>query len=209
MRSFILLLILCCSFSFANAQTQPAKEFEGYIEYTHKFKITGSAASMAQLKAAFGTSSVYYYKNGHYKWVFKGSRAQYELYDPARNEFYVYYADQPPVMVGADAPVKVLKDSVLASKVQLAGYSCSQYKITSVMPDKGNWTRIFSYNNRLSLNPAHFAKCGANDLKHIYKVTKALPLKIEVMGTGDYTMSYEAVKVVPKALDDAMFNFPE
>ncbi|WP_212005087.1 hypothetical protein [Chitinophaga sp. HK235] len=216
MKTIYVFVCLILSVQFLYGQEQAPEEFEGYIEFVHTVSYTDSTADIKKAKERFGTSSVYYYKNGCYKWVFKGRKnidgneTLTEMYSPIRNEVFITFTGNSPAVRPGD-PQKhsqVLSFKYIFEKDSLAGFPCNQFFIETAYGDI-NVKRFFSYSDRLPLNPEHFSHFSHNNFDFIYPKIKAVPLDIKVIMDDYFIMEYKAVKVVKKQLDPAMFEWPD
>lgn len=216
MKTIYVFVCLILSVQFLYGQEQAPEEFEGYIEFTHNISSPDSSFDVKRAQSTYGTSSVYYYKNGHYRWVFngcknlKGTEVILEIYNPIRNEVYVARTGAPPEIGSANSgpSFKVLAHKFLFNKEVLAGFPCYQYYIETAS-ERTNVKRVFSYSDKLPLNPEHFKHFTGNNFDFIYPKLKAIPLKISMVLDNYFLMEYVATKVVAQKIDPAIFEFKQ
>jgi hypothetical protein len=206
-RLFFFLLLLSVMHA-SSAQQQAPKEFEGYIEFAHHIASPDGKVNVDKAKEIFGTSSILYYKDGFYKWVFDDGGVKYEIFNPVKNTVFTYHTEAPPIEDLATSDYKVVEDSFLLQREMVAGLLCQKYYIETTYPSGQSWKRVFSYSSEVPLLPAHFSKCSTNAFDYIYPKLKCLPLKIEITTPGPLQVIYEATRVVHQPIDPAIFKYP-
>lgn len=184
-----------------------AQFFEGYVEYVHSITMPDSSMDIKKAWPLFGTSSVYFYKNGAYRWSFNNCEVTDEYYIPANNNVKVYYKLQPPESAPATDPCRIIRDSMLAETAVVMGVPCKKYYI-EVRISSGIMKRTFYFNDTYSLDPASFSRFSTNAMNHVYARIKAIPLRIDVITSDGYKTVYTAHKVVQQHVDDKLMLHP-
>lgn len=202
MKDFRLLLAFLVFPVLGKAQSS-RQEFEGRVYFTSHYNIKSPDIDPDQVAKALGSSSVYTYKAGRYKWISFGGDFQYEFYDGIEGLLVDKY--------GADTLYRLHienRDTLVSYKIQhqaatICGYSCDAIHMVIISEEhKQRYKRTIYYAPQLYIDPAYFKlyRHYAND--KMYALAKGLPLRI-VMEFGwlpvEITMDATKVELEPIA----------
>jgi hypothetical protein len=211
MRYALLAIILI---SISPARSQLNKEFEGVIKYQHKFRFNTMDADSLEIFKALGTSSVFYYKKGNYKWVYSSeSNSNVEYFDSKTQTVYSLYGENDTLFMekrnGHD-------DSLLLFKINdtddtVCGLRCKKAETFSINKDDSDFQtkRILYYSTFVSIRPDRFSNYRTYATNKVVKELKCWPIKIELESKLlPFTFIIEAIEIIPKKLSDSEVYLP-
>jgi hypothetical protein len=187
------------------ATTDTPKSFEGLVTYKNAIKSKIKGATDAQILKMMGDKMDYYFKEGNYKTVCNGSLIQWQLYDSKTNRLYTKVALSETIYYNDAAENK---DTLLTTKVNkgvatILGYKCDEVILTTT-----SGIEKYYFNSKFAVDPALYSRHLYQNFYDYLKVAKALPLKM-ILDTKELTVTSEATKITPTAVDDKEFQLPE
>jgi hypothetical protein len=212
MRYFLFAIALL---SISPARSQVNKEFEGIIKYQHTFRFNSPDVDSSEVFNALGTSSVFYYKKGNYKWVYNYEHnSNIEYFDSKTQTVYSKYGENDTLFMnkknGYDDSLVLFTLSDTDDTV--CGLHCKKAETFSITKDDTNLQakRILYYSSAVSIRPDRFSGYRTYATNKVVKEIKCWPIKIE-FGEAKYTpfiFIIEAIEIIPKQLTDAEVYLP-
>ena len=194
---------------------QHYREFEGVIKYQHKFLFTTPEVDSLQVFDAVGTSSVFYYKEGNYKWVyFSDSNSHIEYFDAKTQTIYSQYGENDTLFMGKR---NGYDDSLVLFKLEdkddtVCGLRCRKavtFTFTKDDTDLQN-KRILYYSPIVLIGPERFSNYRTYATNKVLNEIKCWPIKIvfESSKFMPFDIIIEAVEIIPKKLSDSEVYLP-
>ncbi|MGC4036481.1 MAG: hypothetical protein QM764_11000 [Chitinophagaceae bacterium] len=214
MRLFIFFIAVCISFSALAQQ----KEFEGVIKYNHRFRFDPSVADSTAILNELGESSVFYYKKGNYKWIYRVGAATVtvEYFDAKTQTVYLQYPSSGDTLFRSAK--KGHNDSLLSFKTfndsvkVICGLVCK--KANTLTFRRGNHEdqdeRTIYYSPEIFVPISRFSLYRTYAMNKVISKTKSWPLWIEVKASMmPVAQTFEAVEIVPQELSDDEVYLPK
>lgn len=210
MRILISILLL---FLNGNSEAQTIKEFEGIIKYNHYYNFQNFDGDTAELKKQLGLSSVFYYKNGDYKWIIQTEIPIVEYYDSKTQTVYSIYGENDTLF---QSRKNGYNDSLLVFKIRndsdsVCGNRCQIAETVVVNKDEPDMItkRILYYSPAISIDAKHFNLYRSYASNKVFEEIKCWPLKIELQGSFiPCVFIMEAVQIIPRQLLDSEVFLP-
>jgi hypothetical protein len=207
---------LTCIFILAEvyACCQSNKEFEGIIRYQHKFLFTYPGIDTSAIKDELGTSSVFYYKEGNYKWIITSEKkSDIEYFNAATQTVFFLYGNNDTLFMG---PKNGYDDSLLLFKEDhknytICGLNCRKAETISVAKNDTAMVmkRTVYYSPAVPVAPGRFSSYRTYASNEVIKKTNSWPLKIELGSPRvPFVFILEAVEIIPKQLSPADVYLP-
>ena len=208
MRSVLLLLITLACLT-ASAQTN---EFEGEVRYVHYFKYKKFVKDTGLVIRQFGNSSYYYYKKGSYVWKFNGSDLEKEFSYNSTRKVYSKMRNKDTVQIVKPSLDTILSYSIRKNADTILGLPVDELTIvTATKADKNNKiTRRIYYSSKYPILPQHASHLISFANNQVFKLTKALPLRIELETEKlPFVIRMQAVRVIPRTVTPEELALPK
>src|SRR5258705_9377606 len=201
--------------SISPAWSQFDEEFEGIIKYQHKFRFNTPDVDSLEIFKALGTSSVFYYKNGNYKWVYYSeSNNNVEYFDDKTQTIYSQYGENDTLFMGRKNGDD---DSLILFTLKdtgdtVCGLRCKKADTFSIAKDDTDLQtkRILYYSSAVSIRPDRFSDYRTYATNKVVKEIKCWPIKIELESKFmPFTFILEAIEIIPKQLSEAEVYLPQ
>lgn len=209
-------LIAITAFLLASSsgKSQITKEFEGVIKYQHKFRFNSPNADSTEIMNALGSSSVFYYKKGNYKWVVTSeNNSKVEYFDSKTQTVYSFIGEKDTLFMsrknGYDDTLLVFKIEDRADTI--CGFACKIAEIFSVTKDDSDLQtkRIIYYSSAVSIKPNRFSSYRTYATNKVLEKIKCWPIKIELESKlMPFIFIIEAIEIIPKRLLDFEVYLP-
>jgi len=202
---FIPLLLLLVNTSIA----QKLKEFEGKIYYNHLVTAIDTSYNIKDDYKYMGTESVFFYKEGKYKWVNSNAYVEMEVFNNLKaSSCLKFHENDTIVKLKSDLQnEKVIEFSIIKNGDKILGHTCDVF-IIKAGSNGNSWERRYSFANDYKINPTSFENYKYNSTDIIYSKISALPLRIELI-FKNRKISYTASNVEKTKLSDEIFEFPK
>ena len=207
-------LLAIAMLAITPAWSQFDKEFEGVIKYQHKFHFKASVVDSLKIINALGTSSVFYYKNGNYKWVVNSdSNSKIEYFDFKTQTVYTLYGENDTFYISRK---NGYDDSLVLFKLNdtgdiVCGIRCKKVETISINRDDPDFQtkRILYYSPTVSIRPDRFSNYRTYATNEVIKKIKCWPIKIELESKlMPFTFILEAIEINPNKLSDSEVYLP-
>ena len=212
LRIFIITVFqLFAMFLFAQKQ----KEFEGIIKYNHSYIFDSEGIDTAEIINLFGRSSVFYYKEGNYKWIRESSsKKDYEYFDAKTQTVYSQYHNNDTLFLyqrnGYNDSLSLYVEDTAFYKIcdidcKMAG------TITFTMGDTDmRVDRAIYYSPKIYIPPNRFSGYRTYATNKVINKTQAWPLKI-VLASAQmlFTYTIEAAEIIYKKLEMKEVSLPQ
>ena len=188
---------------------QKAKEFEGKISYKHLVTAIDPTYDIQNDYNYAGTTSVFLYKEGKYKWSNNNAYVEMEMFNNEKKESCLKFKENDTIhrLQSNIENEKILDYSIIKNGDKILGHTCDVLVIKA--GSNGNsWERRYSFSNDYKINPMSFNNYKYNSTDFIYSKLNVLPLKIELI-FKDRKISYTATSIEEILVSDEIFNFPE
>lgn len=183
--------------------------FEGEINYKLTFSPEDAKMDTILLKDYYGKQWSFLFKDGNYKWNMETSNALVgQIYNQGENKYYYLVKDSEVVSWkhGAQQTDSIICIKTFKSEASILGHPCEVLEIKSkLLLNNIMRTRHYYYSPDLRIKPEWLAENQDGNFNEIYSRMKAIPLKI-VDDFGIFKITYEATHIIPKRLDDAVFE---
>jgi hypothetical protein len=194
---------------FPFATCTHAKEFEGVITYNISVEVINKAFKEKKIVKGSGTIAQFYFKKGKHRWA-----------DDTKMEFQVYNSQDDP----EDIVYKMRKNDTLfyilvvdlghsISKITtlpqttICGVKCAaaQFSIINDNDDLIAKRTLYYPVDSLQYDKPYYSKYNYLSEDSITMYCGSIPLRLELEYPRAYKLSFEAIKIEWKALDDALF----
>lgn len=194
MRYFILILLLATFESSAQI-----RQFQGEIAYVHLFNFKQPGLDSIGIMRSVGSSSNFIFKNGSYKWTINNGAMTEEYYSGETFQAYDKYEDSDTLFYVPDSPTDTLiRYNLIPNADTICGYVCDRLQV--VIGDKDNkevfLLRNISFSRDLPLDPEKFKGMTTFCAYEIYKITRSVHLRIEMIAEHwPFVMCYQGIRV--------------
>lgn len=198
-----------------SARSQNNKEFEGVIKYQHKFLFSTPDVDSLQVFKALGTSSVFYYKEGNYKWVyFYDNNSNIEYFDAKTQTIYSQYGENDTLFMSKR---NGYDDSLVLFKVEdkgdsVCGLKCRKAETITFTKDDTDLQnkRILYFSSVVFIRPDRFSNYRTYGTNKVVNEIKSWPIKIvfESSKYMPFDFIIEAVEINPMQLSEAEVYLP-
>ena len=202
---FIGLNILLSTICFG----QKVQEFEGKITYKHFVTAIDSLYNVEDDYEYAGKTSIFFYKEGNYKWVNDNAYVEMEIFSNSERTSCLKFKENDTILKLQSniENEKIIEFSITKNGENILGKKCDVLIIKA--GSNGNlWERRYSFNKDYKINPESFNNYKYNSTDFIYSKTKSLPLKIELI-FKDRKVTYIAMKIERIEVPLEIFNFPQ
>jgi hypothetical protein len=194
-------------------KAQDNKEFEGIIKYNHSFDFDEqSPYDTVGVKNALGTSSIFYYKNGSYKWVLATKPAVTEYFD-GRTQTTYYEFDHTDTLFKSVVKRQnsLLGFEKLDKQKTVCGKLCKAVEvITATRGKEKDWMkRVLYYSDSIYIGDNVFSGYQLYASSEVFKRIKCWPIKIEMEGPAFPKTTMEAVQISRQPISDSLLYIPE
>lgn len=209
---FILLYLTV--FAALSLSAQQQTEFEGVIRYKHLFTFNSSVTDTASIKERFGSSSVFYYKKGSYKWIYRSDMdIVTEYFDGETQTLYLQSRWTGDTLFKAKGHGYTLQSFQLYDVTDtICGIKCKKAKTITFEKGGGGdfFERTIYYSPEVYVPPTRFSAYNLYATSLVIKKTKSWPLRIEIKAQKRaFAETFEAIEVVPQELSDSEVHFPK
>jgi hypothetical protein len=196
----------CLPVGAQEAQGQGAVPFEGVIVYDTEVESVPGGQSAEELKAYFGDTMEYYFKDGNYRMVFRGGSLREVLYRADKNRQYTMLEGASTVywVSMSEAEDPMLGASMVQGAGEVAGRPCDLITMSTL---KGAVIR-YHFDPSLAIDPEPLQEHHYGHVAELLRLARAPYLLYEYEGT-DYRLSHRARSVERRELDDELFAKPK
>ncbi len=212
-RIFFLLFFLKSTFIYAQNHN---KEFEGVITYKTTIILKDKNLDINDVYKVFGKERQYYVKGGHFKWVPKNIRLEYEIFNPTFSKSLIvdkYHSND--TLFYED--VSKIPDTVTSVKkgkqLTLLNIPCNSAIFTVTDESKSNsplFRTIYYPIDSLVYAASYFDNFKAMGQSFIARYTNSIPLRMELHYKEQlFSIVYEATNIEWKKLSESEFHIDE
>ena len=194
-------------FSLINTHAQTTNEFEGAITYSHKVEAIDKDYDINRDYSYIGKQSVFYYKNGNYKWLNENAFIEMDLFRSKDSVEYLKMQSTDSILYVPNnmSNEEIIDYKILQNADTVAGHVCNVL-IVKAGSNGNEWTRQISYSSEFAINPDKFARYKYNSTNFLYLQMKAVPLKIQLIYKARKII-YTAINIEKKKLQESFFEF--
>jgi hypothetical protein len=182
--------------------------FEGQIKYKVTVVKKDKTTDPKMLEEYDNKVWTYDFKNGNFKWSFPSTFWLGHIYNQKENKFYFLSkgSDLATWQNGKKLTDSIINIKTVKTNVQILKQKCDLLTIkTKYLTQNIVRTRSYYYSSKFRIDPKWFAQYKSNNFDMIYKLTKAVPLKI-TDDFGTFQINYEAIEIKPKILNISTFT---
>lgn len=196
------------------ATAQVSSEFEGIIKYRHSFRFYSPDFDTSTLIEALGVSSVFYYKEGNYKWVINSPNSEKTEYLDSKTQtaYYLFPGNDTlfrSLWHGYDDSLLVFEEEDNADTV--CGLRCKKARMIFFTKSEPTLLtrKVIYYSPDVTVPPGRFASYRTYGTNRVIPLTKCWPIKIEIESRiYPYAFILEAYEIIPRKLTASQVYLP-